>query len=86
MRYTHLGVGHPAILREIARDCFGSASVAPANAMDVVDEEVSDGEDHDVCDDEEEGCDEEELEDEDNGDWEGDDEADEDLFDNILSF
>lgn len=89
MRYTHLGVGHPVTLHEIARDCFVSAEEAPANAMDVVDEEVDDGEDREVCDGEVEECDEiddEELDDEDDVDLESDDEADQDVLDDILSF
>jgi hypothetical protein len=26
IRYTHFGVGHPALLRRITRDCFGYES------------------------------------------------------------
>lgn len=92
MRYTDLGVGHPVTLRKIVRDCFGSTLVAPANAMDVVDEDVSADEDQEVYDEEEEECDEiddEELDDEDDGD-DGDDghcdEVDEDVIDDTLLF
>jgi hypothetical protein len=93
MRYTDLGVGHPVILRKIARDCFGSALMAaggPANTMDdAADEEVSGDEDHEVCDDEEEDSDEiddDELGDEDEEDWERDNEVVEDVFEDTLSF
>ncbi|KAG1767493.1 hypothetical protein EV702DRAFT_1203702 [Suillus placidus] len=77
MRYTHLGVGHPAMLRRIARDCLGFE--APADAMDVVDhdadpEEVSGGEGI-------EEFDEEELEEGDDGEDGGG--SDGDIFDDL---
>jgi hypothetical protein len=56
LRYTHLGVGHSAMLRKITRDC--SESVVQINAMDIanssndedVDDEVAgDDEGYDEC-------------------------------------
>lgn len=88
MRYTHFGVGHPVSLRRIIRDC---ESLALANAMDVVDEEVDDDEEDRGGDDEQYEDDEfsdEELEDDDEGDGEDDDEGSDDAEDefNDLSF
>ncbi|KIK33685.1 hypothetical protein CY34DRAFT_18219 [Suillus luteus UH-Slu-Lm8-n1] len=93
MRYTHLGVGHPVMIRRIIRDC---ESLTLPNAMDVVDEEVSDGEDQEEVNDEHLGGDDEqeenddefsdeEPEDEEEEDGENDEGGDniEDLFDDL---
>ncbi|KAG2113688.1 hypothetical protein DEU56DRAFT_919696 [Suillus clintonianus] len=74
MRYNPFGVGHPVSIRKITRDCLGSG--APADAMDVVNddadhEEVDDGEGLGEFNDEQEGdyaFSDEELEDEDGED------------------
>lgn len=62
MRYTHLGVGHPVMIRRIIRDC---ESLTLPNAMDVVDKEVSDGEDQEEVNDEHLGGDDEQEENDD---------------------
>jgi len=36
MWYTHLGIGHPTLLRRIARDCFGPQLASQTDAMGVV--------------------------------------------------
>ena len=99
MRYTHLGVGHPVMLRKMARDSLGSA--VSADVMDVVNDGEGDGEynlndeqEDDVNDkelkdgeDEDDMNEEDEEDDEDDKDGEGDeDENTEDVFDNFLSF
>lgn len=90
MRYTHFGIGHPAMLRGIIRDCLGFES--PGNAMDIVSdndeadmglEEDSDGEGEgdEGCSDDDDG----EVSDEEIGDegnekddgWEGGEDEDE---------
>jgi hypothetical protein len=80
MRYTHLGVGHSAMLRRITRDCLGPELATHTNAMDVVDasnedmdhEEAGDGEGYDECDSDNEDKD---------GDEEGYEESDDELGD-----
>lgn len=96
MRYTHLGVGHPVMLRRMTRDCLGSESVTPVNAMDVVNEDDDaddiDVEDRESCHDVQEEDHDSGSEDEDEGDGEddedsGDDgedgEGEEDIFDSL---
>ncbi|KAG2052923.1 hypothetical protein BDR06DRAFT_1009062 [Suillus hirtellus] len=83
MRYTHFGVGHPVMLRRIIRDI-----VAPTDAMDVMDEDVRNGEDHEQWDiEEEDGDDEsgdEELEEEEDGsEDDGGGDEDEDVLDDL---
>lgn len=34
-RYTHFGIGHPAMLRKIVQDTLGSHSVTRADTMDI---------------------------------------------------
>jgi hypothetical protein len=100
MRYTHYGVGHPTVLRELTKAC---ADVDPAEEDENDDEEWErdirsrlsvDGDEGGQEDDndeeaEEQGSDEEEDEDEEEEEEEigedVDDEADED-DDNMLSF
>jgi hypothetical protein len=87
MRYTHLGVGHPASLRRITRDSFGYGS--PGNTMDDVingdeaDEDSSEG--YEGSSDEEEGVvdewfSDEELAPEDEGHDGGEGDDDDDDF------
>lgn len=84
MQYTHFGVGHPVMLRRIIRDI-----VAPTNVMDVMDEDVCNGEDHEQWDNEEEDGDEEsgdeELEEEEEDGSEDDrgGDEDEDVLDDL---
>lgn len=74
LRYTPFGVGHPATVRRITRDCLRSE--APADTMDVDYEGVSDSEGLEEFDDEQEESDyassDEDLGDEDEG-GDGDD-------------
>jgi hypothetical protein len=94
MRYTHFGVGHPAMLRRIARDSFRDDSpsgitnaVSNSNIValeaDIAYGEDNDGEGYEGCSDEgepsDEECSDEELEDEDEGEEnESDDGCEED--------
>lgn len=70
MRYTCLGIGHPAALRRITRDCLGSDIVVSPHTMDIGEdsdgdlegfdgshEEGEDGEDDDEESDDEESDD-----------------------------
>lgn len=61
MRYTHLGVGHSAMLRKVVRDCSESVTVARSNVMndEDLDEVVSDAEGFDECDNDQEVSEEE---------------------------
>lgn len=81
MRYTQLGVGHPAMLRMIARDSLGNES--PSSIVDAVDNsnsvalqgdvgygEDSDGEGYEGYDDEKEVSDEEFSDEELEEEWE----------------
>lgn len=85
MRYTQFGVGHPVTLRRIVRDI-----VAPADSMDVVDEDVANDEDHEQWNDEQEDGDDEssdeELEDEEDSENDRGEDEDEDVLDDDLSF
>lgn len=69
MRYTYFGIGHPAMLRKIARDCLaGSDMMANQDVNgdnqedDDDDEEIGDVEDYDERDDGQEGSDDEDDE------------------------
>lgn len=81
MWYTHLGVGHPAMLRNITKDCLGFKSpgatiTSNSNEADVDYEVSSDEECYTGCSDAEEESDEEisddEMEDEDSDDLDDD--------------
>jgi hypothetical protein len=82
MRYTHLGVGHPVMLRRMTRDCLDSESVTPVNAMDVVNEDDDtddiDVEDRESCHDVQEEDHDSGSEDEDEGDGEDDEDSGDD--------
>jgi hypothetical protein len=90
IRYTHFGIGHPAMLHRIIKDCLGFES--PGNAMDIVSddneadmgrEEDSDGEgegDEGCSDDDDGEVSDEEFSDEGNekdDGWEGGEDEDE---------
>lgn len=81
MRYTHLGVGHPVMLRRITRDCLGLG--APADVMNVVSDdadpkEISDSEDIEEPDEEDEEEEDEENEDDDEDDEEDGEDGEDD--------
>jgi hypothetical protein len=85
MRYTHLGVGHPAMLRNITKNCLGLKSLGAtviSNKADMDHEGDSDKELYAGCSDAEEDSDEEisddEMEDEnlDKGGGDNDDDDD----------
>jgi len=83
MWYTHNGVGHPVTLQRMIRDI-----VAPADAMNVIDEDASNSKDHESWDHEQEdGKDkssDEELEDKDKGDYQNDRRGDKDKDKDVL--
>ncbi|KAG2052971.1 hypothetical protein BDR06DRAFT_972653 [Suillus hirtellus] len=84
LQYTHFGIGHPVMLWRIIRDI-----VVPVNAMDVMDEDISNNEDHEQYDDGQEDSNDEfsdkELEDGDEDDKgeDKDKDEDEDAFDDL---
>jgi hypothetical protein len=91
MRYTHLGVGHPAMLRNITKDCLepkspGATVVSDNNEEDIDYEGDSDKEHYAGCSDAEEESDEE-ISDNETGDEDSDEGGrDDDDDDALLSF
>lgn len=77
LRYTDLGIGHPASLRKTIRDCSGRQRATPAGAMDANDGVDSDGEDHEEDDDEQMDMDLAADEEDEDGDEDGDEDEDE---------
>ncbi|KIK36998.1 hypothetical protein CY34DRAFT_16002 [Suillus luteus UH-Slu-Lm8-n1] len=79
MCYTHLSIGHSAMLRRITRDCLGSGLVTHTNASNEEDsedhKEAGDGEGYE--------CDKDDEDDEDD-DEEGHEESDDELGDGEL--